>query len=149
MLVSPAYAQSAGAVGGGGDLLIQFLPLILIFVVFYFLLIRPQQQQRKKHREMLEAIRRGDRVMTAGGIIGVVKSVGNDEDLSVEIAENVRVKVARSTIANVLSKTEPVNGKGKGKSKGKADKADQSDKDDDDDDDADSGDNNASAKDAG
>ena len=148
MLVSPAYAQSAGAVGGGGELLFQFLPLILIFVVFYFLLIRPQRQQRKKHQEMLAAIRRGDRVMTAGGVIGVVKSVGNDEELSVEIADNVRVKVVRSTIANVLSKTEPVNGKGigKGKGKGKADKADKSDEDDED---ADSGDNNKSAKDDG
>lgn len=89
------------------NLLLQFLPLILIFVVFYFLLIRPQQKRLKEHRDMLAAIRRGDRVVTGGGIIGTVVKVGADDELSVEIADGVRVKVVRSTVTSVLAKTEP------------------------------------------
>jgi preprotein translocase subunit YajC len=106
MLVSQAYAQ-AGAASGGQDMLFQFLPLILIFVVFYFLLIRPQQKRAKEHREMLAAVRRGDRVVTGGGIIGTVDKVADDE-LTIQIAENVRVKVMRGTLSSVLSKSEPV-----------------------------------------
>ncbi|TAN59059.1 MAG: preprotein translocase subunit YajC [Magnetospirillum sp.] len=86
----------------------QFLPLILIFVVFYFLLIRPQQKRMKQHKEMLGQLRRGDRVVTAGGIIGTVNKMVNDTEVSVEIAEGVRVRVVRSTLTEVLSKTEPV-----------------------------------------
>jgi preprotein translocase subunit YajC len=90
--------------------LIQFLPLVLIFVVFYFLLIRPQQQKQKQHRTMLDALRRGDRVVTGGGIIGTVNRVtpGSDE-IDVDIAQNVRVRVLRSTITSVLAKPEPVS----------------------------------------
>ncbi|WP_142850647.1 preprotein translocase subunit YajC [Telmatospirillum sp. J64-1] len=106
MLISPAYAQAAGGGGMGG--IEAFLPLILIFVVFYFLLIRPQQKKLKQHREMLSNLRRGDRVVTGGGIIGQITKVVNDSEVVVEIADNVRVKVARATIADVLSKTEPV-----------------------------------------
>jgi preprotein translocase subunit YajC len=104
MWISPAYAQSAG--GSGFDL-VSLAPLLLIFVVFYFLLIRPQQQKMKTHRAMLGAIRRNDRVLTGGGIIGVVTKVVSDGELIVEIAEGVRVRVARATVADVLSKTEP------------------------------------------
>ncbi|MDP2697960.1 preprotein translocase subunit YajC [Thalassospira sp.] len=104
MLISPAYAQGAG---GGADMLTSFLPLILIFVVFYFLLIRPQQKKQKQHKEMLAAIRRGDKIVTAGGIIGTVAKVIGDDEVSVEIAEGVKVKVARGMISAVLSKTEP------------------------------------------
>lgn len=107
MFISTAFAQEAGAADGGGGLLIQILPLVLIFVVFYLLLIRPQQKRMKTHREMLGALRRGDRVVTGGGIVGTVTKAGDDE-LTVEIAEGVRVRVLRSTVSTVLSKPEPV-----------------------------------------
>lgn len=108
MLISPAYAQAAGGGGGGFDL-IALLPLILIFVVFYFLLIRPQQKRMKEHRQMVGALRRGDRVVTGGGVIATVTKVVDDNELQVEIAEGVRVRVVRSTIQQVLSKTEPAS----------------------------------------
>lgn len=116
MFVSTAYAQTA-APAGGSDMIVQFLPLILIFVVFYFLLIRPQQKKMKEHKAMLSAIRRGDRVVTGGGIIGIVTKVGPEDELTVEIAENVRVRCVRSTVNLVLAKTEPAkaeSGKGGG-----------------------------------
>ncbi|RDD61426.1 preprotein translocase subunit YajC [Ferruginivarius sediminum] len=106
MLISPAYAQAAGGGQGGFDI-VALLPLILIFVVFYFLLIRPQQKRMKEHRSMVQALRRGDRVVTAGGLIGTVTKVVNDNELQVEVAEGVRVRVVRSTVQEVLSKTEP------------------------------------------
>ena len=109
MFISPAYAQAAGA-AGGGEAFQAFLPLILIFIVFYFLLIRPQQKKMKQHREMLAAVRRGDKVITGGGIIGTVTKVENDEELTVEIATDVKVKVQRGTISAVLNRTEPVSG---------------------------------------
>lgn len=110
MFISPAYAQAApgGAMGG----LEAFLPLILIFVVFYFLLIRPQQKRMKQHKEMLANIRRGDRIVTNGGIVGQVQKV-HDTDMDVEIAQGVKVKVMRDMVSTVLAKTEPVSG-GKG-----------------------------------
>jgi preprotein translocase subunit YajC len=102
MLISPAYAQ-AGAPPGFD--LISLLPLVLIFVVFYFLLIRPQQKKMKVHREMIGAIKRGDKVLTSGGIIGNVVKVEESEDvLLVEIAKDIRVRIARSTISDVLNK---------------------------------------------
>jgi len=110
MFVSPAYAQAAAGGGGSFGALEQFLPLILIFVVFYFLLIRPQQKKMKQHKEMLGQLRRGDRVVTAGGIIGTINKLLNDTEVSVEIAEGVRVRVLRTTITEVMSKTEPVAG---------------------------------------
>ena len=110
MLISSAYAQAAGASPGGLDSqLMSFLPLILIFVVFYFLLIRPQQKRMKQHKEMLASVRRGDRVVTNGGIVGLVTKVINQDELQVEIADNVRVKVMRSMIASVVAKTEPAD----------------------------------------
>lgn len=109
MFVSPAYAQAAGGAAPGFDLM-AFLPLILIFVVFYFLLIRPQQKKMKEHRSMLDALRRGDRVVTGGGIVGTITKVGSDDELQVEIAEGVRVRILRSTITAVLAKTEPARG---------------------------------------
>ncbi|MCW2246327.1 preprotein translocase subunit YajC [Azospirillum fermentarium] len=107
MFVSTAFAQTAAPAPGGGDMFMQFMPLILIFVVFYFLLIRPQQRKMKEHKAMLESVRRGDRVVTGGGIIGVVTKVGSDDELQVEIAENVRVRCLRSTVNMVLTKGEP------------------------------------------
>ena len=118
MFVSPAYAQAAGGVGGGG--LEAFLPLILIFIVFYFLLIRPQQKKMKDHKAMLGTIRRGDKVVTGGGIIGTVTKVIDDEDVTVEIADGVKVRVQRGLVSSVMSKTEPVGG-----AKDKKDKKDK------------------------
>ena len=106
MLISTAYAQGLGFLDNQGAL-VQFLPLVLIFVVFYFLLIRPQQKKAKDHRTMLDALRRGDRVVTGGGIIGSVSRVVNAEEVQIEIAEGVRVRVLRSTISNVLAKPDP------------------------------------------
>jgi preprotein translocase subunit YajC len=102
MLISPAYAQAGGAPVGFD--LISLMPLLLIFVVFYFLLIRPQQKKMKAHRDMVGALKRGDRVLTAGGIIGTVVKVEEDNTLLVDIAKDVRVRVARSTISEVLTK---------------------------------------------
>ncbi|MGF1641778.1 MAG: preprotein translocase subunit YajC [Rhodospirillales bacterium] len=107
MFVTPAYAQAAGEAAGPGALQ-AFLPIILIFVVFYFLLIRPQQKKMKQHKEMLAAVRRGDRIVTGGGIIGTVIKVVDDNEVVAEIAEGVRVRVQRGLISTVLSKTEPV-----------------------------------------
>jgi len=104
MFIKEAYAQTAGA--GGGDFLVSMLPLILIFVVFYFLLIRPQQQKMKTHRAMISAVKRGDKILTAGGIFGTVTKVEDAEDIVlVEIAKDVRVRVARSTISDLVNKT--------------------------------------------
>lgn len=105
MLISPAYAQATGA--QGGDLFVSLMPLVLIFVVFYFLLIRPQQQKMKQHRQMIEALKKGDQVMTAGGIVGRVVRVDPDGMAMVEIAPNVQVKVAKGTISDVLNKPVP------------------------------------------
>lgn len=104
MWISPAFAAEAA---GQQNAFTAFLPLILIFVVFYFLLIRPQQKKLKEHKNMLGALRRGDRIVTNGGIIGLVTKV-EDRELIVEIADGVRVHVARDMVANVVSKTEPV-----------------------------------------
>ena len=106
MFVTPAFAQAAGGAGAAGALT-QFLPLILIFAIMYFLLIRPQQKKLKDHKAMVEALRRGDQVVTQGGIVGKVSKVKEDGELEVEIAYSVKVRIVRSTIATVLSKTEP------------------------------------------
>jgi preprotein translocase subunit YajC len=99
--IAPAYAQAAG--GAAGAEVMQFLPLVLIFVVFYFLMIRPQQQQQKALKAEIAAVKRGDRVLTAGGIVGVVQKVREAaNELEVEIAPNVKVIVARDTLSMVL-----------------------------------------------
>jgi preprotein translocase subunit YajC len=109
MFISEAFAQAAGG-GGGGNAFQAFLPLILIFIVFYFLLIRPQQKKIKQHRELLDGIRRGDKVITGGGIIGTISKVDNDNEVTVEIAKDVKVKVQRATISGIVNRTEPVGG---------------------------------------
>ncbi len=102
MLISPAYAQSAGA---GGSALAQLLPFILIFVVFYFFLIRPQQKRAKQHKAMVDALRRGDKVVTAGGLKGVVsKAVEGQDSVEVEIAKDVKVSIVRAMISSVETK---------------------------------------------
>jgi preprotein translocase subunit YajC len=111
MFVSPAFAQAAAAPAPGAlGILEQFLPLVLIFVVFYFLLIRPQQKRAKQHREMLAQLRRGDKIVTSGGIIGTINRVVSETEVVVEIAEGVRVRVLRAMITEVVSKTEPAAG---------------------------------------
>lgn len=109
--ISEALAQETGGApaAGGGDLLMGLLPMVAIFAVFYFLLIMPQQRRMKEHKAMLGALRRGDKVVTSGGVIGTIAKVEEDE-VALDIAENTRVRVVRSMIANVLSKPEPVAG---------------------------------------
>jgi len=108
MFISPAWAQAAG--GGGTDFIVQLFPLVLIFVVFYFLLIRPQQAKVKAQREMLGGVKRGDRVVTGGGIIGLVTKVISDSELQVELAEGVRVRIIKQTITDILTRGESVRG---------------------------------------
>ena len=87
----------------------QFIPLILIFAIMYFLLIRPQQKKLKEHQAMVEALRRGDEVITAGGLVGKVTKVRDNGEVDVEVAKGVNVRVIKSTITTVLNKTEPAN----------------------------------------
>lgn len=105
MFSTPALAQTAGT-GGAGSALMSFFPLILIFAIMYFLMIRPQQKKAKEHRAMIEALRRGDQVLTQGGIVGKVVRVHEDGMVEVEIADGVKVRVVRSTITQILNKTE-------------------------------------------
>ena len=107
MFFTPAFAQAAGEAPPAGAVFAQFLPIILIFIIFYFLLIRPQQKKMKEHRAMVDALRRGDQVVTSGGIVGKVSKVQDDGMVEVEIAEGVKVKVIKHTISTVLNKTEP------------------------------------------
>lgn len=108
MFISEAWAQ--GASGGGSDFLVQLFPLVLIFIVFYFLLIRPQQSKMKQQREMLAGVKRGDRVVTGGGIIGLVTKVIGDNELQVELAEGVRVRIIKQTITDIITRGESVRG---------------------------------------
>ncbi len=108
MFATPAYAQAAG---GAGSAFASFVPLILIFAIMYFLLIRPQQKKVKEHQAMVAALRRGDQVVTQGGVIGKVSKVKEDgsNEIEVEIAEGVKVRVVKNTVAQVLNKTEPAS----------------------------------------
>ncbi len=103
MLISPAYAQAAG--GADGGMLVSLLPLVLIFVVFYFLLIRPQQKKAKQHKEMLGSLKRGDRIVTGGGIVGKIVRIEGDNELMIEIAPDVRVRVRQGTVAELVVRT--------------------------------------------
>jgi preprotein translocase subunit YajC len=105
MLISPAYAQGTG---GSTDFLIQLVPILLMFVIFYLLLLRPQQQKLKAHRELVANLRRGDTVVTSGGIIGKVTKVRDENEIEVEIADNTRVRVVKGTVSEVRAKGEPV-----------------------------------------
>lgn len=107
MWVTPAYAQTGA---GGGFGLLQLAPFALIFVIMYFLIIRPQRQQAKRREEMLKAIRRGDTVVTNGGLVGKVTKVVDDNELELQIADGVKVRAMRSLIAEVRAKAEPVAG---------------------------------------
>jgi preprotein translocase subunit YajC len=125
MLISPAFAQAAGDGASSYGSLLMFLPIL---VVFYFFLIRPQQQRAKQQKQMLEGLRRGDKIVTSGGIIGTIAKVVSDTEVAVDIAENVRVRVLRSLISQVLAKPEPA-GKSKDSDKSKeAERASQQEK---------------------
>lgn len=106
MFATPAYAQAAGGAGGA---FASFVPLILIFAIMYFLLIRPQQKKVKEHAAMVEALRRGDQIVTQGGLIGKVTKVTDDNKVEVEIAKDVKVQIVKNTVAQVLNKTEPAS----------------------------------------
>lgn len=107
MFISEAFAQGNGAGPAGGGLLDMLLPLALIMLIFYFLLIRPQQKRMKAHRAMIDAVQRGDTIVTSGGVIGKVVKVADDE-LQVEVADGVKLRVVRATVAEVRAKGEPV-----------------------------------------
>ncbi|MFZ1885520.1 MAG: preprotein translocase subunit YajC [Rhodoplanes sp.] len=106
MIVTPAFAQGAGA--GGSDMLVSLLPFVLIFVIMYFLILRPQQKRSKQHQEMVKNMRRGDSVVTSGGLVGKITKVVDDNEIEVEVADGVRVRQMRSMVAEVRSKGEPV-----------------------------------------
>jgi preprotein translocase subunit YajC len=106
MFATPAFAQAAGA-SSTSALAGSFIPLVLMIAIMYFLLIRPQQKKLKDHKAMVEALRRGDQVVTQGGILGKVTKVLEDGIVEVEIAEGVKIRVVKSTISQVVNKTEP------------------------------------------
>ncbi|CAN5239030.1 preprotein translocase subunit YajC [soil metagenome] len=106
MFTTPAYAQAAGG-ADPGSLLTSFLPIILIFVIMYFLILRPQQQKAKQHKELVANIRRGDTIVTSGGLIGKVAKV-DEREIHVEVAEGVKVRLVRGMVAEVREKGEPV-----------------------------------------
>ncbi|RZI45503.1 preprotein translocase subunit YajC [Candidatus Finniella inopinata] len=107
-LITAAHADGAPVSSGAGFDIMSFLPIILIFGVFYFLILRPQQAKAKKHQQTLTALRRGDRVVTNGGIIGTVTKLVSDNEIQLEIDDNVKVRFMRAMITDVLSKNEPV-----------------------------------------
>lgn len=108
MFVSPAFAQAAGG-AAGGSAFGQLLILPVVFAIMYFLMIRPQQKKMKEAKAMVDALRRGDQVLTQGGILGKVSKVNDDGVLEVEIADGVKVKILKQTIVQVMNKTEPAN----------------------------------------
>jgi preprotein translocase subunit YajC len=108
MLITSAYAQAPSMFGGGDNMLVSLLPFILIFVIMYFLILRPQQKRVKQHQEMVKNIRRGDTVVTSGGLIGKVTKVTDEEQIEVEVADGVRIRQMKSMIAEVRAKGEPV-----------------------------------------
>jgi preprotein translocase subunit YajC len=108
MFITPAFAQTPGSLFGGGEMITQLLPFALIFVIMYFLILRPQQKRVKTHQEMVKNVRRGDTVVTNGGLIGRVAKVVDESEIEIEIADDVRVRQSRGMIAEVRSKGEPV-----------------------------------------
>jgi preprotein translocase subunit YajC len=105
-MITPAFAQGAGGISP--DLLYQLLPFALIFVIMYFLILRPQQKRAKQHQDMVKNLRRGDILITSGGLVGKVTKVVDDDQVEIEIADGVRVRQVRTMVADVRSKTEPV-----------------------------------------
>ncbi len=105
-MITPAYAQGVGGVSP--ELMYQLLPFVLIFVIMYFLILRPQQKRAKQHQEMVKNVRRGDTLVTSGGLVGKVTKVVDDDQVEIEIADGVRVRQVRSMLADVRAKSEPV-----------------------------------------
>src|SRR5689334_21647182 len=108
MFITPAFAQAASPLGGDGNMLMQLLPFLLIFVIMYFLILRPQQKRMKAHQEMVKNVRRGDTVVTSGGMVGKVTKVIDDDQIEVEIADGVRIRQVRGIVSDVRAKGEPV-----------------------------------------
>jgi preprotein translocase subunit YajC len=111
MFVTPAFAQGSlfgGGAGGDGGMLMSLLPFVLIFVIMYFLILRPQQKRVKQHQEMVKNVRRGDTVVTNGGLVGKVTKVIDDDQIEIEIADDVRIRQMRQMVADVRAKGEPV-----------------------------------------
>jgi preprotein translocase subunit YajC len=106
MLITPAFAQTG--LGGGSDMMMSLLPFVLIFIIMYFLILRPQQRRVKQHQEMVKSLRRGDTVISSGGLVGKVTKVVDDDQIEVEIADGVRVRQMRSMVSEVRAKGEPV-----------------------------------------
>jgi preprotein translocase subunit YajC len=106
-VISPAFAQGAGAAGGSTDILMSMIPFVLIFIIMWFLIIRPQQRRVKDHRDMITNVRRGDSIVTTGGIVAKVTKVTDDAEIEAEIADGVKVKIVKSMIADVRAKGEP------------------------------------------
>ena len=106
MFVTPAFAQ--GGAMDSSSMLFQILPFVLIFVIMYFLILRPQQKRVKEHQELVRNLRRGDTVVTSGGVVGKVTKVVDDDQIEVEIADDVRVRQLRTMVAEVRTKGEPV-----------------------------------------
>jgi len=107
LVITPAFAQGLGG-GGSGDLVLQLVPFLLIFAIMYFLIIRPQQRRVKDHQELVKNVRRGDTIVTTGGIVGKVTKATDDPEIEVEIADGVRVKLERTMISEVRTRGEPV-----------------------------------------
>jgi preprotein translocase subunit YajC len=110
MFVTPAFAQGSlfGGAGGEGGMVMSLLPFVLIFVIMYFLILRPQQKRVKAHQEMVKNVRRGDTVVTNGGLIGKVTKVIDDDQIEIEIADEVRIRQLRGMLSDVRAKGEPV-----------------------------------------
>ncbi len=106
MFITPAFAQAAGA-GDTNSMLMSLLPFALIFVIMYFLILRPQQKKLKDHADLVKNIRRGDSVITSGGLIGKVTKVVDDDQIEIEIADGVRIRQMRQMISGVRAKGEP------------------------------------------
>ena len=106
MLITPAYAQAASPFGDGG-MLMSLLPFVLIFVIMYFLILRPQQKRVKQHQEMVKNVRRGDTVITNGGLVGKVTKVVDDDQVELEISDGVRIRQMKQMITTVRAKGEP------------------------------------------
>ena len=111
MFISPAFAQAASPFGGD-NMLVSLLPFILIFVIMYFLILRPQQKRAKQHSEMVKNVRRGDTVVTSGGLVGKITKVIDDDQIEIEIADEVRIRQMRQMVSDVRAKGEPVKEEG-------------------------------------
>jgi preprotein translocase subunit YajC len=107
MFITPAFAQGS-PFGGDASLVTQLLPFVLIFVIMYFLILRPQQKRVKAHQEMVKNVRRGDTVVTSGGLVGKVTKVIDDDQIEVEIADGIRVRQVKAMVSDVRAKGEPV-----------------------------------------